>query len=519
MKKLFLFRWNWKQWLIITTVICILCITVIDAFGRGGGGSRSRSRGGGGGGGGSRGGGSSWSKGGGGGSSWSKGGGGSSYSGGGTYSGTSSPAEKFAGTLIVFFILAWGLWALSKNMKKNLTALHKPVSSTNKNYISYKNLDPNFSRVAFLDWVHLIYNQVWTNIGKNEFKQLSPFIFNNKNFSIRSYDNEHVTQQNRKGNTTEIVIAKLAIKEVYQDEQMDNIVVEIFANHTYQETGKKAERVLTEELWTFNRKKGVLSKEPKELQELSCPNCGAAHSLNDAGACNYCSTVVSPGNQQWQLVGAYIDYRESEPDKPFGEYAEEIGTDYPTVFSSNIQNETKQLNSIDPNAEQVVPVIFTALQQAWTNNDLKQLRMITTDNLYKSYEYWINNYKKHGVKNVLEQIKITKQELVKVEVDKFYTAFTSRIHASMIDYTADSSGKVLGGSKTKPRPFTEYWTFIRANSASKTATQYSVTDCPNCGAKLQVAASGVCEYCHTKISNGSHNWILANITQDEVYTG
>lgn len=503
MKKTFLSRWNWKQSLIITFIVCILCITVIDAFGRGGGGSRSRSRGGGG---------SSW--GGGGGSSWS-GGGGSSYSGGGTMS------DSVTMVIFAIFVVIYLIGRTSKKKPQQVSKAHKSTyhNASAQHYISYKQLDPNFSKTAFLDWVHLLYNQVWTSIGKNEFKNLSPFIANSKNFSIRSYDNKHITQQNRKGNTTEIVIAKLAIKQVYRDANMDNIVVEIFANHTYQEAGKKAERVLTEEIWTFNRKKGILSKEPKELQELSCPNCGAAHSLNEAGACNYCNTTVAPGNQQWQLVSAYIDYQESEPDKPFGEYAEEIGTDYPTVFSPNIQQEIQQLNSIDPNATQVVPVIFTTLQQAWTNNDLKQLRMITTDNLYKSYEYWINNYKKHGVRNVLEQIKITKQELVKVEIDKFYTAFTSRIHASMIDYTIDSSGKVLGGSKTKPRPFTEYWTFIRANTASKTASQYSVTDCPNCGAKLQVAASGVCEYCHTKISNGSHNWILANITQDEVYTG
>ncbi len=507
MEKTFLFRWNWKQWLILASVVCILCITVVDAFGRGGGGSRSRSRGG-----------SSWSKGGG--SSWGGGGsrgGGSSYSGGGgSYLGKNSPIIVAA--FLVFIVLLYVTGKMMEKKEQKLKSTHKTASS-NKNPIKYKNLDPNFSKTVFLDWVHLLYNQVWTSIGKNEFKNLSPFVYNSENFSIRSYDDEHVTQQNRKGNTTEIVIAKLAIKQVYQDEQTDNIIVEIFANHTYQEPGKKAERVLTEELWTFSRKKGILSKEPKEMQELSCPNCGAAHSLNDAGACNYCNTIVAPGNQQWQLVSAYIDYQESEPDKPFGEYAEEVGTDYPTVFSPSLEQEIQQLNSIDPNATQVVPIIFTTLQQAWTNNDLKQLRMITTDNLYKSYEYWINNYKKHGVRNVLEQIKITKEELVKVEVDKFYTAFTSRIHASMIDYTVDKTGKVLGGSKTKPRPFTEYWTFIRANSASKTASQYSVTACPNCGAKLQVAASGVCEYCHTKISNGSHNWILANITQDEVYTG
>ena len=132
--------------------------------------------------------------------------------------------------------------------------------------------------------------------------------------------------------------------------------------------------------------------------------------------------------------------------------------------------------------------------------------------------FWIDAYNKESLTNKLDDVKIKKVELAKIELDKFYESITVRIFASCKDYVADNQGKVIGGSNKKNRKFSEYWTFIRRTGVETDSYDYGT--CPNCGATAdKMGQSGTCEYCNTKISNGDFSWVLAVITQDEVYQG
>ena len=107
-----------------------------------------------------------------------------------------------------------------------------------------------------------------------------------------------------------------------------------------------------------------------------------------------------------------------------------------------------------------------------------------------------------------------------IEVDKYYESFTVRIFASCYDYVENNDGKVMGGSKKSPRYFSEYWTFMRRTGVEITESEFSLNNCPNCGAPAdKMGQAAVCEYCGTKISNGDFSWILNRIVQDEEYTG
>ena len=54
--------------------------------------------------------------------------------------------------------------------------------------------------------------------------------------------------------------------------------------------------------------------------------------------------------------------------------------------------------------------------------------------------------------------------LAKVLRDPYYDAVTVRVFADGLDFTLDASGKVVGGSKTSRRAYTEYWTFLRSSA-------------------------------------------------------
>jgi hypothetical protein len=162
--------------------------------------------------------------------------------------------------------------------------------------------------------------------------------------------------------------------------------------------------------------------------------------------------------------------------------------------------------------------VFESLQQAWTEGKWDRARAFETDHLYATHRFWMDLFASTGTRNALEDIHIRKIELVKAQRDAFYDALTVRIHASMIDYTTDRQGKVLSGSKTRPRSFTEYWTLIR-HAGLHTDPGADPEACPSCGAAVQVSQAGVCEYCGTKVVTGEFGWVLSAIEQDEVYGG
>jgi hypothetical protein len=87
----------------------------------------------------------------------------------------------------------------------------------------------------------------------------------------------------------------------------------------------------------------------------------------------------------------------------------------------------------------------------------------------------------------------------------------------MLDYTVDAEGELVCGSRSRPRWFSEYWTFMRRSGARDST--HSAANCPNCGALLKVNMAGSCDFCGGKITNGQFDWVLSRIEQDEWYTG
>ena len=163
-------------------------------------------------------------------------------------------------------------------------------------------------------------------------------------------------------------------------------------------------------------------------------------------------------------------------------------------------------------------MIFNELQAAWSTLNWERARPHETDNIFQMHQYWIDAYKRQGLRNVVDQVAVSAMQPVKILEDAYYHAITLRIWAQGYDYTIDQNGKVVAGSKTNLRHWTEYWTFIK-NRQAKPAPAQPNLNCPNCGAPLKVSATGICEFCGGKITSGEFDWVLSKIEQDESYSG
>lgn len=156
---------------------------------------------------------------------------------------------------------------------------------------------------------------------------------------------------------------------------------------------------------------------------------------------------------------------------------------------------------------------FYKIQEAWEKADLKIARPYLTDQLMQRYSTQLDDLKSRGEKNILENIVIGHMTLTKVHSDNKYDYITVKIDASCADYTVNAKGELISGSK-QAAPFTEYWTFLRKGDIKTNPKKsFKANTCPNCGAPLQLNATGQCEYCNTIVTSGDYDWVLSEIEQ------
>jgi hypothetical protein len=104
---------------------------------------------------------------------------------------------------------------------------------------------------------------------------------------------------------------------------------------------------------------------------------------------------------------------------------------------------------------------------------------------------------------------------VRRDPEMSFDALAKRVFATSLDYTLDAAGKVLTGSRAKPRKYTECWTLIRG--ATVRGAPKSEPVCPSCGAPLDIGMTGACSHCRAEVTSGDFDWVLSRIEQDESY--
>ncbi len=280
-------------------------------------------------------------------------------------------------------------------------------------------------------------------------------------------------------------------------------------------------RLLVEEVWTLARDAAARSRPPEAVRTFGCPNCGAPFHSGDSQRCDRCGEVVTDGRFDWQ-VRTIRTVKESPLAASPGADVPEAGNQRPTLLHPRVRERWAALTRDDPAVTQDalrarVILIHRGLNTAWSALDAAAIRPFVSDGMFDYLRYWIDEYRSSGQRNVLQDMRVERLGVVKVTRDRHYDAITVRIAATGIDYTVDARGKVLRGSKSRPRPYSEYWTLIRG--AGVRGAPRADANCPQCGAPLKISMAGACEYCGALVTRGDFDWVLSKIEQDESYAG
>lgn len=148
---------------------------------------------------------------------------------------------------------------------------------------------------------------------------------------------------------------------------------------------------------------------------------------------------------------------------------------------------------------------FVAIQCAWMDFDYNALREKTTDELYNQYIMQLETLKVKKQQNIMKDFEFFSGEIVSVSKENNKLYVTIKLCAEFYDFIIDTNKQeiIRGTRKDKEMPTYEM-IFVKSVKTPNTNC------CPNCGAKLNKKNIDTCEFCKTKITKETEDWLLAS---------
>jgi hypothetical protein len=188
----------------------------------------------------------------------------------------------------------------------------------------------------------------------------------------------------------------------------------------------------------------------------------------------------------------------------------------------------EKIKSNDPDFEyetflKNVGSLVEKLNKAWCENKMSQVRNLVSAGVYNRFKIQIELMKKQNLKNVMQHWALSSTDLIEMETDDDYQTAHVQIFAYAKDlnvsYNLPNSEIEKLFLEAKQTSYTEIFSFVRKKTG-KTFKGKSLLEgnCPNCGAPIEgLGESNQCAHCHTIINSGEYDWVLAEITQVEVW--
>jgi hypothetical protein len=454
-------------------------------------------------------------------------GGGESYSGGGSSSGGGGGGGGDGAGELIYYLFRFLLWLTMEypaigipvdivviyllfkwwrsKQSASPTLLKISTSGAGKPSLeALRRFDPNFSEVTFSDFCYSVYALAHYARGKGDLARYAPYL---------SAGARNVLAK-RTGDVRAVVIGSA---NVVAFSGVDGPTVSATIAYESNIT-EGAISYYMQEHWVLERRRDILSPPPEKAKADHCPRCGAALQTRTNGACDYCGVKIESGAFNWYVRSITLLDRQTRGPLLTSNVPER-GTDKRTVYPPQFAQKKTAFEAEHPDFtwqlfEERARTIAIELQNAWTARDWERVRPFETESLFQMHRYWIDAYKQQNLRNIVDDFTITRVEPVKLTTDAFYEAITVRLFAQGRDHTDDANNKVVAGSNTSLRRWSEYWTFIR----TKTSLSNPIS-CPNCGAQVPAGSTGICSYCGGKLTAGYFDWILSRIEQDEAYGG
>lgn len=177
-----------------------------------------------------------------------------------------------------------------------------------------------------------------------------------------------------------------------------------------------------------------------------------------------------------------------------------------------------EYNSVDPNFSQPdfceeISNMYIRFQNAWQAKKLDDIRPCLSDDFYAQIDRQLDAYRRNKQTNRIERISVMGVDLLGWKQESGNDVMIARLQTRIVDYVVDdATGNVIGGSNTAEKFMTYEWNLIRTSGRQTgTGNGESASNCPNCGAPLNLNKSAKCEFCGSIIETDDFDWVLSGI--------
>ncbi|MEM6293975.1 MAG: TIM44-like domain-containing protein [Myxococcota bacterium] len=486
----------------------LLLVGSFDAEARPGGGSSYSGRSGGGGGG-------SYSGGGGGGGSYS-GDGGSGWDWGVGGDGFAIIMVGGLAILGAFAAVTSALWDSSQPAWDSTTfPVDMPIGPPPHVDVGpLQRRDPNFSLVLLEDFLFELYARAHrARSDRRELATLAPYASAHARGILAS-----------RGGREPVCVDGVVIgaMNLIRFEEADRLYVEFEANYTETIAREGQEHRLgfyVVERWTLKRARTAVSPPPAKTLAFNCPSCGAPVEYDETETCTHCGETNTFGAHAWLCSHVKVRTEETRPPTLTAYAPEVFGPEREASPGTSAAFDQLMAKHHGGNAGvffQRVGEVYAGLNRAWSLLRWDDARPLLSDRLWLSWRYWVEAYAAQNLRNEMRDAVIERTQIAEVDGDPFFDVVVVRIFAQAIDVTLHvESNLPLAGDATRPRKYSEYWTFIRPTGRDGSDEEGA---CPNCGAPLEIEMAGRCKACRVKVTQGGNfDWVLSKVEQDEAY--
>lgn len=170
-------------------------------------------------------------------------------------------------------------------------------------------------------------------------------------------------------------------------------------------------------------------------------------------------------------------------------------------------------NELLEKAETAFVKYYTALIE----HDISPLPRYTSDGMYRRIQTEFDFLRKAGQRFDIEGIRLNNHFVERYVQEDGYESVDIAMNVR-VTARREKQNSILQKFGEKDEPFTEYWSFIRQGDHYD-GDIYHSTKCPNCGKELKKfkTQTAHCNHCDSKLNSGHYDWILTNITSEELW--
>ncbi len=153
--------------------------------------------------------------------------------------------------------------------------------------------------------------------------------------------------------------------------------------------------------------------------------------------------------------------------------------------------------------------IFVKIHIALMSNTLDEVKHFMSDNLYSELSNYLNQLLKEGKQQMYDEINVKNTYIKRREVVADKEVVEVHLIARYMDYIIDTaSGKTIAGIDTRRVEKSYNLVFEKKVSAKKLGL---VRKCANCGASMNINATGKCQFCGSTFELSNYDYILVSM--------